>query len=699
MNRRIHLVLALVLFSVPSLIAQWQLVARKDGADVRRFYQSSSGTLYAQLSSGMKIFRSYDGGVSWSELQLPQATGVSLFAPCSDSLGLEALVFMNGGTFYRSIDNGFSWQEIPRPSGIQTSEEISGLEGLRYGVLVIAAGSANGVAVYLSRDNGRSAIRIGELPAGQWHFYQAHDSVIYCYGNGLYRIERQSGQLVRLSSDPHTAMVSSQEYSGAPVVLWSIRSGTVVRTTDGGSQWSDASTGLPPLQAGTLLLSGREGAMFCILPDQSGDSSYVYRRFAAATQWSLVSRQRFIVADALSTMSGTLLVATTDGVFSSEESGMFWANSSSGIQGIGLDFAAYVPSVLLIAAATGGNVFRSVNNGLSWTSSLRLPANAHVNDICIRTRDQVLLGTTHGLWCSSDEGVTFARCSTAAGPITDTIVGIAIFRAATIAASTGGIFVSTDGMLWNVVNVPLPVGVRIIALRSNDSVVVVATQHTVIAIDNVAPVGVRLQIPIAETLRWCDIAEDGTIGVVLDSGGTTLYRRYRFDGTVERSVQLPAVTVRSMALSRGGRAWIAAEDDNRFYTVGRTSDTYTLDTSIGEPVLSVRRQTDGALVSTTAYGAVYRAAPDSITSVEFSEPGEILLLPNPASEQVTIIAPGTLVEEVRISDAVGRTVLQATPSVPTPVFVVKLPTIAAGYYIASIRTPSGTVVRMLIVVP
>lgn len=63
-----------------ALSAQWQMLARIDGADVGRLYQSPSGVLYVQLASGMKIFRSYDGGILWSPLELPSAANQAGFA-------------------------------------------------------------------------------------------------------------------------------------------------------------------------------------------------------------------------------------------------------------------------------------------------------------------------------------------------------------------------------------------------------------------------------------------------------------------------------------------------------------------------------------------------------------------------------------------------------------------------------------------
>lgn len=273
-----------------ALSAQWQMLARIDGADVGRLYQSPSGVLYVQLASGMKIFRSYDGGILWSPLELPSAANQAGFAPCADSLGLEALLLLADGQLYRSTDNGFSWHELPHPRGISQGEELAAIHAVRYGELVLLTTTTAGWGVYLSRDNAESALRIGELPHGQWRFFQAQDSAIYCYGDGLFRLQWRTPQLVQLSAEYHVSMTSTQEYSGAPVLLWAIRGSRVVRSSDQGMQWSEASAGLGALPTGSILLGGREGTVFCFVPTAQrrlyDDLSPRFRSANVVTCWN-----------------------------------------------------------------------------------------------------------------------------------------------------------------------------------------------------------------------------------------------------------------------------------------------------------------------------------------------------------------------------------------------------------------------------
>ncbi len=426
------------------LSAQWEFVARIDGADVARLYHSPSGVLYVQLASGLKIFRSYDGGILWSPLELPPVQNGATFAPCADSLGIEALLLLSNEQLYRSTDNGFSWHQLPQPRGIPQDEKLAAISAVRYGELLLLAATSTGWGVYISRDNADSAMRIGELPRGQWRFFQAQDSAIYCYGDGLFRLHWRTPQLVQLSAEYHAAMTSTQEYSGAPVLLWAIRGSRVVRSNDQGTQWSEASAGLGALPAASILLGGRDGTVFCFVPTASGDSTMIYRRFPGVQTWTLSSTQGFVARDAAVTQSGMLLVTTPDGVFSSEESGMFWSNSSSGIHGIGIQCAAIRSPATVLAVSTSGRIYRSINGGISWAASGTLPPTAQASDIAIAPLT-IAIGTTRGLWCSLDEGASFQLCSTATEAITEPISSIAAIRGTLIAQGATAAYVSPTG--------------------------------------------------------------------------------------------------------------------------------------------------------------------------------------------------------------------------------------------------------------
>ncbi|MCS6999584.1 MAG: hypothetical protein RML15_03475 [Bacteroidota bacterium] len=693
------LVLLLACILPPTGEAQWQLLSRKEGADVHKIYSSPSGAVYVQLASGMKIFRSYDGGISWVELSLPVSGGIGYFAPCADTLGLEALVFVTKNTFYRSTDYGRSWQEIAPPLLLSPEENIVDLIGTRFGKLVILVQTATGVAVAISRDQGNTASRVGELPAGTWHVYQAHDSSLYCYGNGLYHIDWHRLSIQRRSSAQFEALCSAQEYSGGAVELWAAQNAALVRSTDRGNTWVNAMTGILTPLATPLLISTHSGTLFCLTQNSSGDSTYVYRRFAGGAAWSLVARGAFRAKDAIALPNGTLLVATQRGVFSSEESGVFWSNSSSGIQGIGLVCAAYEPSGLLIAVGTTGELYRSVNHGLSWTTVASFPGNTTVTDILIAPLGTIVVGTSNGLWWSIDGGAQFQRCSTTSGPITEPIVSVAAFKGALVAATSGGAYMTLDNRTWTAVSVPLPINETIVAVRANDSIAVIATTRSIHGVERLVPLSLRTFGTLGGTILRCDIADDGTIGVMYDSSGTIVYARLSRDGSSRTIVPLPRMVLQGFALTRGGHAWIAGKELNGCYSISRQGITAIHDTTIPEPVLFLRRQRSGDLLAATAYGAVYRMAADSILSVESGDLNGVTIAPNPVRNALVVSSNSVdTIFECSLVGPWGETIASVVPMLGSPVVVLNVESVPSGWYFVRVRTMHGTFTKPVVIV-
>jgi hypothetical protein len=254
-------------------------------------------------------------------------------------------------------------------------------------------------------------------------------------------------------------------------------------------------------------------------------------------------------------------------------------------------------------------------------------------------------------------------------------------------------------MSWIEVSFSLPGTEHIVRMRSNDSVAILATTRSIIAVESITPPSYRTIASLEGTIIDCDIAQDGSLGVVLTtSSGELAYQRYRLDGTRETHVALPARSLRAMALSRGGNGWIAANGTLHLYTIGRQGTTVQTDTSIAELVLSIRRQPTGDLLATTADGGIYRAPADSILSVETVQLHMVETFPNPASDAVEFRATTSAITEVAIYDVCGRCVAREQFSNPTSIARVKLPTIAPGYYTARIHTIDGTSVQPLVIV-
>jgi len=136
--------------------------------------------------------------------------------------------------------------------------------------------------------------------------------------------------------------------------------GTVFRSTNNGSSWSDMSSGL------------------------TGQSVYAMTRSGA-----------FIFA-------GT----TDSGVFRSTNNGLSWIPVNSGLTNRRI-WSLVVKGESMFAGTSGGGVFRSTNNGDEWVAA-GLPGYS-VYDFVIRGEHLFAALPTRGIYHTSDNGTTWNR--------------------------------------------------------------------------------------------------------------------------------------------------------------------------------------------------------------------------------------------------------------------------------------------------
>lgn len=158
----------------------------------------------------------------------------------------------------------------------------------------------------------------------------------------------------------------------------------------------------------------------------------------------------------------------------------------------------------------------------------------------------------------------------------------------------------------------------------------------------------------------------------------------------------PSLRSKRWCSRRGGTAYIAPRSQSFLYVIGRNQATATVDTTIGEPVLSLRRQQSGELLATTAYGAIYRMAADSVLSTH--EPARLMLTitPNPASDRVAITADGGI-KRVRVYDLIGTVQADIVAQQPAPAKTIEIGSLPAGYYTVVVHTALGITAHPLII--
>jgi hypothetical protein len=224
--------------------------------------------------------------------------------------------------------------------------------------------------------------------------------------------------------------------------------GSVFRSTDNGTSWTAASTGLPTTQtvnalvvSGTNLLAGGGGGVF--LSTDNG------------TNWGAASAG--LTAEggvtSLFVSGANLFAGTSVGVFRSTNGGTSWTNS--GLTNTVVRYFAVCGTNLF--AGGGGGVFLSTNNGTSWTATNGFSMDkASVVALAMCGTNLFVAYTTSwytGVVLSSDNGWSWNSLDVG---LTNTQVhAFAVSGANLFAGTWSGVFLSTDNLKWTAVSTGL----------------------------------------------------------------------------------------------------------------------------------------------------------------------------------------------------------------------------------------------------
>ena len=162
-----------------------------------------------------------------------------------------------------------------------------------------------------------------------------------------------------------------------PSVLYAGTRGRVLKSTDGGLQWSDASSGVAATFALALAVSPK-------------DSATVYAGTAGS------------------------------GVFKSSDAGKTWHPSGAELQGTAVRSLAIRPdNSAVVYAGTDGGVFLSTDAGRFWkTAGTGLPrAITYALAIDPGNRERIFAGTASGLFVSEHGGSYWKRCPALKAPV------------------------------------------------------------------------------------------------------------------------------------------------------------------------------------------------------------------------------------------------------------------------------------------
>ena len=276
---------------------------------------------------------------------------------------------------------------------------------------------------------------------------------------------------------PAAVFNSAADVDGQPAV---VANGAVWRTTNNGASWAIARSGsaptdLPPLAIGVV--GGGNGVLLAAINGSTDSSPAVYRSTNGGSTWTgpHAGVGGRTANSLLSTPEGTW-AATNAGVFFSTDGGVTWQNRNTGLTNLTIPrMAACGGSVLASTPGEDSGVYRSTNNGATWTPGDPLQfANRDIS-VLASTGSQVFAGGTQSLNYSEDCGATWFGAYNRPGnsyPLCMTAADGYFYAG----LPTGTSLYRTNNMYmgWEVVSPPTPAGLGVRNLAVAGSNIVIA---------------------------------------------------------------------------------------------------------------------------------------------------------------------------------------------------------------------------------
>lgn len=244
---------------------------------------------------------------------------------------------------------------------------------------VLYASTNNGI--YRSNDNGRYWVRVPTwnygMPLGftciatigTTVFAGSDGSSLVAPTDCVFRSSDQgsswSGASSGLSQNSVTALASS-----GTVIYCGLRDSGVYRSTDLGAHWTAVNTGIAYRGVVSLAADGDRVFAFAY----AGLNGGIYRSLDRGAHWTFIRPTGYFV-NAINIAGDTIIVGRGDGVMRSVDGGTTWSDSTIwNLSVIGLARAGNV----VVAATRDSGLYRSTDGGLSWES-----ANTGVPDTVI----------------------------------------------------------------------------------------------------------------------------------------------------------------------------------------------------------------------------------------------------------------------------------------------------------------------------
>ncbi len=438
------------------------------------------------------VFRTTNGGGSWTAVN-NGVTDLSIWSMVIDPQNPQTLyIGAHGGGVFKSTNRGGSWQAV------NNGQPGTYIIGLAIDALVpstLYAGSLYGVSK--STDGGASWSDFGTGTAGSFYFHPAADprssSVVYTGTSfdGLYRSVdgganwvpanySLTGTYVECVAVPPDLPDTAYAGCGGHIFetadagrSWQVQPGSqyamdleidpqnpqimygcplygVVKTTDRGVTWTDASAGLPTdaYIRCVAINPVNPQVLYAGLSPHSPVPSIVYRSLNGGQSWyptpspDSTNEVMDLLIDPRAPNTVYAAVWGTPGIFKTTDGGMSWDAAGSGLTSHAVYCLAMDPhsSSFLYAGTSGGGLNRSTNAGQYWSPANNGLGSNSVLRLAVDPDDSniVFAGTALGLYHSIDRGTSWSLSTLILA--TAMVNGLAVTSGSpkTVYAGTGG---------------------------------------------------------------------------------------------------------------------------------------------------------------------------------------------------------------------------------------------------------------------
>ena len=184
----------------------------------------------------------------------PRALAVDPKNPQNIYLGIDgdAADGKSGGGLFKSQDGGMTWTQLAKQPASRRMFYGLVVDPTDSSCLFWGACGANG-GVHRSLDGGMSWEHVFKGDNFIWNLHAAADGTLYCGGHQLWRSSdhgRTWTQLTQFSEK--RSIVGIETHPGDPKTMWvsavswgNVPDGAIFKTTDGGATWQDITDGIP----------------------------------------------------------------------------------------------------------------------------------------------------------------------------------------------------------------------------------------------------------------------------------------------------------------------------------------------------------------------------------------------------------------------------------------------------------------------